>query len=205
MISGNAITTSRTRLQAKVEPAAEIGAADAEHHAGDAGDDRAREADDQRRARAEDDARQQVPPELIGAEPVRPARRLGHRRKIVRGRAVGGDPVGEEPGERHDDHERHAEGAERLAAAEDPGSAQDRAADLRHIVGNGGDGAGGRGGDRHDRLTGSGCAGRARRRPGRRRCWSARRRRRPASPMLGSSCSPGSARIARRAGRCRSD
>ena len=96
---------------------------------------------------------------------MRPARRLGHRRKIVGGRAVGGDPVGRQPGYRrdHDDDSprcRAAGGGRKIHAR------QPRTPDFRRIVDDGG--IGGWGGDRHVSFTRSGCAGRARRRPGRR-------------------------------------
>ena len=96
MISGKRHHHVEDGLQVEVETAAEIGAADAEHQPAEAGDDGAGKADDQRGARAEDDARQEVAPELVGAEPMRPARRLGHRREVVGGRAVGRDPLGED-------------------------------------------------------------------------------------------------------------
>ena len=115
-------------LERHVDPAAEIGAGDAQHQAGNAADEGRGQADDQRRARAENDAREQVAAELVGAEPVGPAWCLGHRVEVVGGWAVRGDPVGAEAGDRHDQHHRHAKGAERLAAAEvecqpQPGSA----------------------------------------------------------------------------------
>ena len=118
MISGNAISTSNTRWKTRSIRAAEIGAADAQHQAGDAAHERRGQADDQRGARAVDDARQQVPAELVRARAVCPARRLDHRGEIVRGRTVRRDPLGQDAGNRHHQHEHQAERAERLAPAE---------------------------------------------------------------------------------------
>ena len=52
MISGNAITMSNSALHHHVDPAAEIGAGDAQHQAENAADERRGQADDQRGARA---------------------------------------------------------------------------------------------------------------------------------------------------------
>ena len=71
-------------------------------------------------ARAEQDAGQQIAAELVGAEPMRPARRLGHRREIVGGRVVGREHVGEDAGEPEHQHQDDADRADRLAAQEIP-------------------------------------------------------------------------------------
>ena len=54
-----------------VDPAAEIAGQDAEPGADDAGDDDRGEAHDHGHARAEDEARQHVAPDVVGAEEVR--------------------------------------------------------------------------------------------------------------------------------------
>ena len=64
-----------------VDPAPEVAGEDAERGADDAGHDDGGEADDHGHARAEDEAREHVPAEVIGAEQVRvAAARLPDRR-----------------------------------------------------------------------------------------------------------------------------
>jgi hypothetical protein len=79
--------------------------------------------------------------------------------------------AGEDAGDREQQHDDQAGGAERFAPAEIERSAEQRVA-ARQLVGIVGGGTGDRGGDGHRSLTNTGCAGRARRTARRPRGWS---------------------------------
>ena len=68
-----------------IEPAPEIARKHAERDPGDERDGDRGDADEQRHLRAHDDAAQEIAAEIVGAEPVRPARRQQH----VEGHGVG--------------------------------------------------------------------------------------------------------------------
>jgi hypothetical protein len=122
-------------LQHQVDQSAEIGAADAQDQAGHAAHERRGQANDQRCPGTEDDARQQVPAELVSAEPMRPARRFCHRGEIIRGWVIRGDQLGRESRDGHDDYDGHAKRTQRLALAEVQDRRPHRMADLRRGVG----------------------------------------------------------------------
>jgi hypothetical protein len=105
-------------LEQHVEETAKIGAGDAEHEPDQAAHQRAGEADDERGARAVEDAREEVAAELVGAEDMLPARRLGHRGEVVRRRAVGRHPVGADRRDDHREQKQQPERAHRLAPRE---------------------------------------------------------------------------------------
>ena len=125
-------------LQDEVGPAAEIGAAHADHQTDRAANEGAGEAHDHRGLRAEEYAREHVAAELVGAQEMRPARRLRHGAEIVRGGVEGGEPVRRNRGECHQEHQEHAEGAEWLVRAERKHDPERGARDLAIVVGDGG-------------------------------------------------------------------
>ena len=193
-------------LEDEVEPAAEIGRADAQHQADQAADDRGAEADDQRRARAVHQAREDVPAELVGAQQVQPARRLHHGVEVVLLGIERRDPAGQHAGREHHQHEHEPEGAERLAPAEPPDDAQRRALGLGHRLGR-------RRGDGFRLGTTAVMRGPSREADARvepgvqhvdHEVGEHEDRRRPASPAPAPARCPGSAPPARTAGRCRS-
>ena len=126
------------------------------------------EPDDQRDPRAVDNPAVDVPPEMIAPEPVPGARGLERVGRIRLDRIIGGERSREDGTERHDEHQRPADGAERFPPAEPSERAPRRQA---------GDGTRDR--DRcRTRVGGAdaptwhiGYAGRARRRGGRPRGW----------------------------------
>src|SRR5712691_8669240 len=69
---------------------------------------------------------------------MRPARRLGHHGKVVGGRAVGRDHLGENAGESEDQHQHHADRTDRLADQEGPRDRKDAARREPAFVGEGG-------------------------------------------------------------------
>ena len=83
-----------------VRHAARVAGEQSDRHADRQRDQHRHDAGEQRRARAEDDARQHVAADLVGAEPVRGARRLADRVAARRERIVRRDDARRE---RHDD------------------------------------------------------------------------------------------------------
>jgi hypothetical protein len=160
-------------LEDQVEPAAEIGAGNSQNQADRAAHESGAETDDQRRTRAEDQSREDVAAELVGAQQVQPARRLHHRAEVVLLRIVGRDPSGQSAGGKHDQNDREADGTERLPAEEIERDAQRRPLELGRLVGRAAAGGGVRQDDRHGGrpFTRNGCAGRARHKAGRPRDW----------------------------------
>ena len=86
------------------------------------------EADHERRASAEHDAREDVAPEVVGAEQVRVTRRVARARRLEALADVlldgieGGDPGRAHRGDHH--HRHHHEAEERGAAAREPAHEQ---------------------------------------------------------------------------------
>jgi hypothetical protein len=68
-----------------IEPAAEIARHDADQRADDRREQRTRDADQQRHAAAVEQALEEIAAEIVGAQPVRPARRQQH----VEGHGIG--------------------------------------------------------------------------------------------------------------------
>src|SRR5713101_4580948 len=103
-----------------VDPAAEIAGQDAEPRADDAGDDDGGEAHDHGHARAEDEARQHVAPDVVGAEEVRLAAAglpCGRTEAVAEHADLGvvrRDKVGEHGYERDDADDDHGDPREAL-------------------------------------------------------------------------------------------
>ena len=68
MTSGNAMNTSITRWNTRINVAAEVGASDPEHEAGESADEGRGKSDQKRGARSVHDPREQVPPESVGPQ-----------------------------------------------------------------------------------------------------------------------------------------
>jgi hypothetical protein len=107
-------------LKNKIHLAAEVGTTYPQHQAGRRADKRGRKAYQECRSRPVDDARIDIAPELIRAEPVSGTWRLVHDAEIVGGGLIDGDPIGEHSHDDHHDDDQPAGNAERVVPCEMP-------------------------------------------------------------------------------------
>ena len=107
-------------LHDEIVGAAEVAAGDADGRGHQGGQEDRREPDGDRHAGAVDDPAPEVAAEVVGAEPVRQARRLHARaadRLVV---AIRRDALGEDRHDEHRDDEHRTDRAQRLAPDEAP-------------------------------------------------------------------------------------